>query len=144
MHICVTWPQWVKQPHISAFAYHTFQRNLGKVVQVMAWCLMAPSYYLNQSWFLFGEGQWHLPERNFSPSVQATILYNVFENHIFEFTATFPSSQWITSWMLIDLINIICHFFTPQPLFSSGLWINCTQSIFYSILLRLNVCRFLS
>ena len=42
--------------------------------QVMAWCLMAPSHYLNQSWLLISEVLWHSPEDNFTGMFTISIL----------------------------------------------------------------------
>ena len=50
------------------------------MAQVMAWCLKAPSHYLNQCW-LISEVLWHSPKNNCTVSAQATILYNEFENY---------------------------------------------------------------
>ena len=36
----------------------------------MAYCLMAPSHYLNQYWPLINEVLWHSPENNSTASVQ--------------------------------------------------------------------------
>ena len=36
--------------------------------QVMAWCLMAPSHYLNQYWLLINRFLWHSPKTNFTRS----------------------------------------------------------------------------
>ena len=35
------------------------------LVQVLAWCLMAPSHYLNQCWLIIYEVLWHSPVGNF-------------------------------------------------------------------------------
>ena len=50
----------------------------------MACCLKAPSRYLSQYWLLIDEVIQHSPETNFTVSVQATILYNEFENYTFK------------------------------------------------------------
>ena len=44
------------------------------LVQVMDWCLTAPSHYMNQCWIPMSEVLWHSHESNFIASVQATIL----------------------------------------------------------------------
>ena len=54
------------------------------LAQVVACCLTAPSHYLNQYWLLIREVLWHSPGRNFTVSVQATILYNEFENYTYK------------------------------------------------------------
>ena len=58
--------------------------------QVMACCLMAPSHYLNQCWFLISDVSWHSSWNNFSVSTQAITLSNNFENDILKITATSP------------------------------------------------------
>ena len=40
-------------------------RSGSTLAQVMAWCLMAPSHYLNQCWFIISEVLWHSPGGNF-------------------------------------------------------------------------------
>ena len=35
------------------------QRSGSTLAQVMAWCLTAPSHYLNQCWLIVSEIQWH-------------------------------------------------------------------------------------
>ena len=57
-----------------------YDRSGSTLPQVMACCLMAPSHYLNQCWLLFAEVLWSSPESNFTANVQATVLYNEFEN----------------------------------------------------------------
>ena len=37
-------------------------RSGSTLVQVMAWCLMAPSHYLNQCWLIISKVLWHLSE----------------------------------------------------------------------------------
>ena len=39
-------------------------RILSTLVQVVSWCLMAPNYYLNQSWLTISKVQWHSPVDN--------------------------------------------------------------------------------
>ena len=61
----------------------------------MAWCLTAPSHYLNQCWLITSEVLWHSPESNYTVSAQAPILYNKFENYTFKISATSPKGQWV-------------------------------------------------
>ena len=44
-------------------------RSESTLAQVMAWCLTAPSHYLNQYWFLISV-QWHSSESNFTVNSQ--------------------------------------------------------------------------
>ena len=39
------------------------------LVQVMAWCLMAPSHCLNQCWLIISEVLWQPPEGNFTKDI---------------------------------------------------------------------------
>ena len=50
-------PQWVK----SLWPSDTIWRHKSgsTLDQVMAWCLMAPSHYLNQCWLIISKVQWH-------------------------------------------------------------------------------------
>ena len=45
------------------------------LAQIMACCLMAPSHYLNQCWFLIGEVLLHSPESYCTVGTQETILW---------------------------------------------------------------------
>ena len=40
-------------------------RTWSILIHVMAWCLMAPSHYLNQCWLLISEVLWYSPQGNF-------------------------------------------------------------------------------
>ena len=60
----------------------TIQRHRSGSILVhgMAWCLTAPSHYLNQCWLFIDEVLWHSTESNFTASAKVTVLYNVFAN----------------------------------------------------------------
>ena len=47
-------------------------RSGSPVAQVMAYCLMAPSHYLNQCWLAISEVLWRAPEGNFARDNLAT------------------------------------------------------------------------
>ena len=64
------------------------------LAMVMASCLMAPSHYLHQSWFL-SDILCHSHESNFTSSALATMLSNEFKNYDFEIIATSPKAQWV-------------------------------------------------
>ena len=70
------------------------------LVQVMAWCLTAPSQYLNQCWLLICEVLWHSPESDFILSASIATLYDDFENYTFKITATSHRNQWIKTYLL--------------------------------------------
>ena len=42
-----------------------WHRYGSTLAQVMAWCLMAPSHYLNQCWLIVSTDQWRLSKCNF-------------------------------------------------------------------------------
>ena len=62
-HICVTRPQWVNWLWPCDTIWR--QRSGSTLAQVMAWCLMAPSHYLNQCWLIITEVLWHSLNTNF-------------------------------------------------------------------------------
>ena len=66
-------------------------RSGSTLAQIMAWCLTAPSHYLNQCWLLIIVNLWHSPESISTANVQATILYNNFENYTSKITAASSS-----------------------------------------------------
>ena len=56
-HIYITPPQWVNTLWPGDAIWH--QRSWSTLVQVMAWCLTAPSHYLNQCWLNINGILWH-------------------------------------------------------------------------------------
>ena len=61
-------------------------RSGSTLAQVMAWCLTAPSHYLNQCWLLIIEVLWHSSESNSTARAQAIILQNELESYILKIT----------------------------------------------------------
>ena len=47
-----------------------WHRSGSTLAQVMAWCLTAPSHYLNQSWLISNKDLWHSPKTNFTGSAR--------------------------------------------------------------------------
>ena len=88
-------PQYVNSLWLNDVIWSHQCRPGSTLVQVMVCSLMALRHYLNQCWLLISEVLWHSPERNFTASTQATILYNEFVNYSFEITATSPRGQWV-------------------------------------------------
>ena len=43
-----------------------WHRSGTTLAQVLTWCLIAPSHYLNQCWLTFKPAPWHAPESNFA------------------------------------------------------------------------------
>ena len=50
------------------------QGSRSTLAQVMAWCLMAPSHYLNQFWLIISEALWHSPDSNWKKILQKFIV----------------------------------------------------------------------
>ena len=50
----------------------------------MAWCLSAPSHYLNQFWLIINEAVWDLAKSNSTETVLDITHNEVFENYKFE------------------------------------------------------------
>ena len=44
-------------------------RSMSTSAQVMAWCLMAPSHYLNQCWLMISGVLWHSPDSNLTEDI---------------------------------------------------------------------------
>ena len=61
-HPCVSSCLWVNtlRPSDAIWSY----RCRSTLARVMACCLTAPSYYLNQCWLIFSKVQWHSVEGN--------------------------------------------------------------------------------
>ena len=69
-----------------AIWWHRFGSTLA---QVMACCLSVPSHYWNQCWPSISEVLWHLHDRNFTVSAQATVLYHGLENNFLKLLPPF-------------------------------------------------------
>ena len=67
-------------------------RPVPTLVQVMVWCLTAPSHYLKQCWIIISDALWHSNMTNFTIS-QVIILYNKFECYTFKITLIYPRGQ---------------------------------------------------
>ena len=73
------------------------------LVKVMACCLMASSHYMNQCWIIISVTHWHSADGNVSETILDIAHYRMFENYIFQNTAT-SSGQWINSLWPSDAI----------------------------------------
>ena len=91
----------------------------------MAWCLMAPSHYLKQCWFIINEVLYHSPESNFIRNTQDINNQNVFENHHLKLQPHIPGTT-VTSqvnninsnhWQH-DSINSLLGLITKKTLIS--------------------------
>ena len=79
---------------------------------MMACCLMSPSHYLNQFWFITNGVLWHSTEINLAASAQDIDPWNGFENLTSKITATLPRGQWVkgihtTNWRTLMAIQVI-------------------------------------
>ena len=72
-------PQWVNSLWPSDAIWR--HRSGSTLVQVMAWCLTAPSHYLNQCWLIISEVLWHSTEGNFTWNAQDIYPWHEFENY---------------------------------------------------------------
>ena len=72
--------------------------NLGRHwLRYMAWCLAAPSHYLNQCWLMISEVLWHSPDSNFTENTQDICRWNGFEVYLFETVVKSARGQWVKS-----------------------------------------------
>ena len=63
-----------------------WHRSWSTLFQVMAWCLTAPSHYLNQYWSMIIDGiLWHSLASRFMRRVQDINLQNGFGNYTFDY-----------------------------------------------------------
>ena len=73
-----------------------WQRSGSTLAQVMAWCLTAPSHYLNQYWLIIRKVQWYSSEDNFTWYTSTMNHWNPFENYISKITFNgSPRGHWI-------------------------------------------------
>ena len=70
----------------------------------MAWCLAAPSHYLNQCSLITSEVLWYSPEGNSPATAGATIVYNEFDNQIFWIMAT----STVANGLMYDSLSLWC------------------------------------
>ena len=92
-------------------------RSASILAQVLICCLMAPSHYLNQYWFLINEDWCHSPESNFRASTQATIRPNEVENYTFKITATSPRGERVNSLAMDKMAKISYAFLWKKGLY---------------------------
>ena len=70
-----------------------WQRSGSTLAQVMAWCLTAPSHYLNQCWLITSEVLLHSPEGSFTGNTEDISPWYGLENAQYEIQAL--RSQWV-------------------------------------------------
>ena len=56
-----------------------WHRSMSTLAQVMAWCLTAPSHYLNQCWLIISGVKWRSSEGNFIWSAAKSNSWSEFE-----------------------------------------------------------------
>ena len=107
--------------------------TLPQVPVVIAFCLMAPSHYLNQCWLLISEVLKHSLDSNFIGGAEATILCYEFENYTFNITATSPRGHWVKetgkSWPKTqNLPHSVDTVFTSSVYFTPHIWETTSHS----------------
>ena len=70
-------------------------RSWSTLVQVMAYCLTAPSHYLNQCWLIISKVLWHSSEDIIIRRFEDTNQLSKIENYIFKITLRSPRGQWV-------------------------------------------------
>ena len=78
-----------------------WHRPGSMLAQATVWCMMAPGHYLTQCWLLINEILWHSPEKIFTASPQANILYKETEIWTLKITVKSARGQWVN-------IGLIC------------------------------------
>ena len=73
-------------------------RSGSTLAQVMAFCLMAPSHYLNKCWLIISEVHWHLSEGNFSRYTSAINNASELESHLSKISFKSPRWQGVNSF----------------------------------------------
>ena len=63
------------------------------LAQVMAWCLTAPSHYLNQCWLIVSKVQWHSSEGNFTKDTSATNCWISLKYSLFKISFKSPRAN---------------------------------------------------
>ena len=65
------------------------------LVQLMAWCLAAPSHYLNQCWLIINKVQWYSADGNFTRDNSAINHRFWFENYLSKNFMQISQGQWV-------------------------------------------------
>ena len=76
------------------------QGSWSTLVQVMAWCLTAPSHCLNQCWLIISKVQSHSSGNHFTKDTSAINHWNQFENYLYKFSSKSPRGQWVNTCAL--------------------------------------------
>ena len=137
--VCIGKPNLVTTLSADVPAYNgvTIETNFfGKLVQVMACCLAAPSHNLNQCWLIISKVLWHSAEGISQEMLKISVLgmrlkitnmrlqllwklwvwdYNCFENYKFEVTVTLPRGQWVNNFQHLTA-NQMTLFIAPDKI----------------------------
>ena len=70
------------------------QGSRSTLDQVMAWCLRAPSHYLNQCWLIIDEAPRHSSQGIILRRCEDTNQWNEIENCSFKMASRSPRGQW--------------------------------------------------
>ena len=74
------------------------QGTESTLAQVMAYCLTAPSHYLNQCWLVISKVLWHSSDGIVMRRSEDTNQQNKIENYIFRIAFRSPRDQWVNHY----------------------------------------------
>ena len=80
-----------------------WHRSESRLAHIMAWCLTAPSHYLNQFWLIVKTFPQYSPEGNFTCNVQDFCPDMSLKTYIFNITDASPRGQWVWGKFHISL-----------------------------------------
>ena len=72
-----------------------WHRSGSTMTKVMACCLMAPSHYLNQCWYIISRVMCHSPKGNNSRNAHEINHHNSLEIYTSNIKVTSPRGQWV-------------------------------------------------
>ena len=70
-------------------------RSESTLAQVMAWCLMAPSHYLNQCWLFISKVLWHSSEGMIKECLMISISKRKLTISFLKISSRSPRYQWV-------------------------------------------------
>ena len=124
------------------------QRSGSTLAQVMAWCLTAPSHYLNQCWLIISKVLWHSSEGIIMRRYEDTNQLNNIENTIFRMASRSPRGQWVKGGKSLSHYtnNLVYHCNIKNSFLGVGIpilkikwsWENCFFKMGISLLVRQN------
>ena len=88
-------------------------RSGSTLARVMAWCLRAPSHYMNHFFFTISEIHWHSSEGNFTRDTSTLNHWNYPENYLSKFEFKSTRGQWVNTY------------FTQQRWWGMGCHLSC-------------------